>query len=364
MNRTLRNSLATAVVGGATLALPALALGVSTGSGASFPATAYTKWCQDSGLCSYTSKGSTGGINDFINGVVDFAATDAPLTATQASDLASKRGGVTPLYFPTLIGAITVPTNIDGVSKGINIKGPVLADIFRGAITTWNDARIRASNPGVTFPSAKITICVRSDGSGTSFGFTSYLSKVNSSFRSSVTASQTPNWPTSGVTVVKGPRNPGVASCIKTNKNSIGYVDISDARDAGLTKFFAKIGKTEVVKKKVGKKTKRVRQTVYILPSAGSALKAANLKNFKADLTLSLTASPAAGAYPIAITTWIIAYSNYGSAGKSSATRDEVKKVLNFVYSSPAQGALKDLRFAPLPAGLITVAKAQIAKIK
>jgi phosphate transport system substrate-binding protein len=360
VNRTLRNSLATAVIGGATLALPALALGVATGSGASFPATAYTKWCQDSGLCSYTSKGSTGGINDLINGVVDFAATDAPLTSTQASDLASKRGGATAIYFPTLIGAITVPTNIAGVTKGINLKGPVLADIFRGAITSWNDAKIRASNPGVTFPSAKITICVRSDGSGTSFGFSSYLSKVNSSFRTSVTASQTPNWPTSGVTVVKGPRNPGVAACVKANTNSIGYVDISDARDAGLTKFFSRIGKTERVK--VGRK--RVKKTIYILPSAGSALKAANLKTFKSDLTLSLTASPAKGAYPIAITTWLVAYSNYASAGKSTTARDDVKKVLNFAYSSAAQGQLKDLRFAPLPAGLITVAKAQIAKIK
>ncbi len=354
MNRTLRNSLATAVIGGATLALPALALGAATGSGASFPSTAYTKWCQDSGLCSYTSKGSTGGINDFINGVVDFAATDAPLTATQSSDLAAKRGGATPLYFPTLIGAITVPTNIDGVVAGLNLKGPVLAGIFQGTITSWNDARIRASNPGVTLPSAAITKCVRSDGSGTSFGFTSYLSKVSKDFRAAIGASQQPNWPTTGI--VKGPRNPGVAACIKANKNSIGYVDISDARDAGLTKTFAKIGKTEVVK---GKK-----KTVYVLPSAGSALKAANLTTFKADLTLSLTASPSKGAYPIAITTWIIAYSNYASAGKSTTARDDVKKVLDYAYSSAAQDGLKDLRFAKLPAGLVTVAKAQIAKIK
>ena len=152
MNRTLRNSVATAVIGGAALALPALALGSATGSGASFPATAYSKWCQDSGLCSYTSKGSTGGINDLINGVVDFAASDAPLTDQQKADLASKRGGATPLYFPTLIGTITVDTNIDGVSKGINFDGKTLADIFRGAITNWSDARIRKPNPGVTLP--------------------------------------------------------------------------------------------------------------------------------------------------------------------------------------------------------------------
>jgi len=360
VNRTLRNSLATAVIGGATLVLPALALGAATGSGASFPATAYTKWCQDSGLCSYTSKGSTGGINDFINGVVDFAATDAPLTAQQTSDLAAKRGGVTPLYFPTLIGTITVSTNIDGVSKGINFDGKTLADIFRGAITNWSDSRIRKPNPGVTFPNAPITLCVRSDGSGTSFNFTSYLSKVNPSFRGSVGASQQPAWPTSGITVVKGARNPGVAACVKANKNSVGYVDISDGRDAGLTKFFARIGKTETVKKN----GKRVKVTRYILPSSGSGAKAGNLKTIKPDLTVSLTASPAAGAYPITTTTWIIAYSNYAAAGKSATSREDVKKVLNYAYSSAGQGSLKELRFAPLSAPLAAAGKAQIKKIK
>lgn len=360
MNRTLRNSLAPAVVAGAALALPALALGAATGSGASFPATAYSKWCQDSGLCSYTSKGSTGGINDFINGVVDFAASDAPLTDQQLADLAAKRGGAKPLYFPTLIGTITVPTNIDGISKGINFDGPTLADIFRGAITNWSDARIRKPNPGVRFPNAPITLCVRADGSGTSFNYTSYLSKVNRSFRTSVGASQQPNWPTSGITVVKGARNPGVAQCIVSNKNSVGYVDISDARNAGLTSRFSKIGKSETVKKG----GKRVRVTRYILPSFGSGAKAGNLKTIKPDLTVSLTASPAAGAYPITTTTWILAYPNYAAAGKSSSARDDVKKVLNYVYSSRAQGDLRSLGFSALPAPLLAAGKAQIAKIK
>jgi phosphate transport system substrate-binding protein len=210
----------------------------------------------------------------------------------------------------------------------------------------------------VRFPSASITKCVRSDGSGTSFGFTSYLSKVSSAFRGAIGASQQPNWPTSGV--VKGARNPGVASCIKSNSNSIGYVDISDARDAGLTAKFSKIGKVETVRRN----GRRQRQTVYILPSAGSASKAANLTQFKRDLTLSLTASPAKGAYPITITTWILAYSSYGAAGKSSGDREDVKRVLNYAYSDAAQGSLRDLRFAPLPDGLVTVAKAQIKKIR
>lgn len=354
MNRTMRNTLVAAAVSGAALAGASAAMGATTASGASFPATAYGKWCQESGLCSYTSKGSTGGINDLINGVVDWAASDAPLTAEQRASLAAKRGGAKPVYFPTLIGAISVPTNINGVGRGINIDGGTLAGIFRGAITNWNDASIRRANPGVRLPNAPITICVRSDGSGTSFGFTSYLSKMSSTFRTQVGASQQPNWPTSGVTVVKGARNPGVAQCIKANENSIGYVDISDARDAGLTRYLAKIGKSEVVKGK--------RVTRYIAPSAGAAAKSANLTKFKKDLTLSLTASPAKGAYPITITTWVVTYSNYRAAGNGSLA--DVKKTLGYFYSPKAQGQLKELRFAALPKPLIDVAKKQLATLR
>lgn len=354
MNRTIRNTITAAVVAGAALGTASAAMGATTGAGASFPANAYTKWCQESGLCSYTSKGSTGGINDLINGVVDWAATDAPLTAEQLASLASRRGGAKPVYFPTLIGAISVPTNINGVARGINLDGGTLANIFRGSVNNWSHASIRKANPGVRLPNAPITLCVRQDGSGTSFGFTSYLSKMSPAFRGSVGASQQPNWPTSGITVVKGARNPGVADCIKRNDNSIGYVDISDARDAGLTAKLSKIGKSEVVKGK--------RKTVYIAPSAGAASKAANLTKFKADLTLSLTGSPAKGAYPITITTWVVTYSSYQAAGKGSLA--EVKQVLNYFYSTKAQGQLRELRFAPLPKPLIDVAKKQIATLR
>ncbi len=354
MNTTIRYTLVGAIASGAVLSMAGLAAGATTGSGASFPATAYSKWCQDSGLCSYTSKGSTGGINDLINGVVDWAATDAPLTGEQQAALASRRGGAKPVYFPTLIGAISVPTNISGVSKAINLDGGTLANIFRGAVRSWNDPSIRRANPGVRFPNAPITLCVRSDGSGTSFGFSGYLSKMSSAFRSQVGASQQPNWPTSGVTVVKGARNPGVAQCIKSNQNSIGYVDISDARDAGLTRTLSKIGKSEVVK---GKRVMR-----YIAPSAGASSKAANLTKFKKDLTISLTGSPAKGAYPITITTWVVTYSNYRAAGKGSL--GDVRKVLNYFYSPKAQGQLRTLRFAPLPKPLIDVAKKQLATLR
>lgn len=359
MNRTLRTSLVAAVAGGAMLAVPAAALGVATGSGASFPARAYQLWCQDSGLCSYTSKGSTGGITDQINGVTDWGGTDAPLTPDQLSRFSSSRGGARPLYFPTLLGAITVPVNIDGV-RNIKLDGSVIADIFEGRIDNWSDRRITRSNPGVRLPSTSITRCVRQDGSGTSFGFTSYLSKVSRTFRANIGASQQPNWP-SGVTVQRGPQNPGVARCVNDNRNSIGYVDIADARNFGFASKWAAVGKREVVRKRVkrGNRTRIVRRRVtrYIQPSAGATSKAANLRSFKADLTLSLTNSPATGAYPISITTWVIVPDNFARAGESASTRQDVVRMLNYFYSDAAQRRLRELQFAPLPKGLIDFIK-------
>ena len=189
--------------------------------------------------------------------------------------------------------------------EGVNFDGKTLADIFRGAITNWSDRRIRTPNPGVSFPNAPITLCVRSDGSGTSFNFTSYLSKVNPSFRSSVGASQSPRGRRAAHRR-EGRAQPGVAQLRHepTTTRSATWTS-SDARNAGLTRFFARIGKTETVKKN----GKRVRATRYILRACGSGSKAGNLKTVKPDLTVSLTASPAPGAYPITTTTWILAYS-------------------------------------------------------
>ena len=136
-----------AIVGGALFATAATALAETKGSGATFPRLAYQTWCQESGgLCSYTAKGSTGGINDFINGVVDFGASDAPLTDSQRGDLASKRGGAGVLYFPTLLGAVTIPTNISGQPGALQIRSKTLGEIFAGNITNWSDARIKADN--------------------------------------------------------------------------------------------------------------------------------------------------------------------------------------------------------------------------
>ncbi len=364
MNRTIRTTLTAATIGGAALTMAATALGASTGSGASFPALVYSDWCRDSGLCSYTSKGSTGGINDFIAGSVDFAASDAPLTSSQNDQLAAKRGGVKALYFPTLLGAISVPVNAPGLTKRLQLNGPTLADIFDGDITSWNDAKIKKDNPGVALPAQPITVCVRSDGSGTSFGFTTFLTKVSPSFGTKVGASQQPNW--TAPKVVRGARNPGVAQCIKDNQFSIGYVDLGDATNAGLAPSIAKIGKTETIT--ITRKGKRIKKTkiVYSVPSGPGITKAGD--GLKIDLArpdllqFQLANSKAAGAYPITITTFMLAYSDYSTAGKGGSLGD-VKSILGYAYGT-GQGRVANFGFAPLPKALLDAGKAQIALLK
>jgi phosphate transport system substrate-binding protein len=352
----MRTAIAATSVAGLVLVGAASALGAVTGSGATFPRIAYENWCRDSGLCSYTAKGSSGGITDLTNGVVDFAGSDATLTDQQAQALQSRRGtGI--YYFPTLLGAITVPTNVSGVNSRLKLDGKTVGGIFAGDITTWNDKAIAATNKGVKLPNASITVCVRSDGSGTSFGFSRYLTKVSPSFKSKVNFGQTPPW--TAPNVVKQPGNPGVANCVKSNDNSIGYVDLGDAINAGLTPKLAAIGKSQT--KKANGKNQRT--TVYVLPSVKSIQAAGGIKTLKPDLTIDFSASPAKGAYPIVVTTWILGFNNYGTAGKAGALQG-VRELLNYVYSKNAQNKLAALGFAPLPDNIVKAAKLQVARLK
>lgn len=372
MNKRVSRMAGAAV---ATLALAGAATAAAEvkGSGASFPRIAYQLWCQDSGgACSYTSKGSTGGINDFINGTVDFGASDAPLTREQLSDLSTKRGGSGVLYFPTLLGAVTVPTNIQGQRGALQLRGKTLGEIFSGSITRWNDARIVADNKtnprtkGFKFPNQPITLCVRQEGSGTSFAFSSYLVKASADFKKKVAAGQIPNW---GGNQVKSPGNAGVASCVTQNSGSIGYVDLGDARAAGLGPKLAAIGKSEVIQvtRKVKGKNRKVavRRVVYMAPSVPAILRAGNVdpKKIPSNLVLDLTQSPAKTAYPIVTTTWILAYTDYRKAGKSGSLSG-VKGMLNYFYSPKEQAKLSGLGFAPLPPAILTKAKAQLSKLR
>ncbi len=357
----------------ALLAGAATAAAEVQGSGATFPRIAYQLWCQDSGgVCSYTGKGSTGGINDVINGTVDFGGSDAPLTSQQLSDLAAKRGGSGILYFPTLLGAVTVPTNIQGQKGALQIRAKTLGEIFSGSITRWNDPRIvndNRTNPrtkGFRFPNQPIILCVRQDGSGTSYVFSSFLAKASADFKAKVQIAQVPNW---GGQLVKSPGNPGVASCVNQNSGSIGYVDMGDARAAGLGPKLAAIGKSEVIKVPRVIKGKRrmvtVRRLVYMPPSVPAIIRAGNIPASKVpnNLVMDLTLSPAKAAYPIVTTTWVLAYNNYGAAGKSGSAAG-VKSMLNYFYSPAQQAKLSGLGFAPLPPAILAKSRAQLAQLK
>lgn len=337
MNRTLRIA-AVAAVAGCSLAGAASAFGASTGSGATFPQIAYQQWCGESTLCSYTGKGSGGGIKDLTNKTVDWAGSDAPLTG---GELAAIGGRIT--YFPTLLGAVTVPVNISGVvGNKVKLDGRTVADIFDGDITSWNDRRITKINKGVKFPAAPIVVCVRSDSSGTSFGFSRYLGKVSKGFSAKVGGggSKTPNW--TAPNIAKGPGNAGVAHCVSSTQNAIGYVDLGDAISSGLKKNIAAIGKN-------GK---------YVLPSAKSITAAGNIKasQVKADLTIDLSASPAKGAYPITITTWVLVV-------PGRATNGSALNSVKYFLGNKAQGQLTGLGFAPLSPVLRTLANKQLSRV-
>lgn len=374
MKRSIRTLVSITVAGGAALAGAAPVLAETRGSGASFPRVAYQTWCQESGLCSYTSKGSTGGINDFTNGVVDFGASDAPLTDAQLATLASRRGGVTPVYFPTLLGAVTVPTNIEGQPGPLRLSAATVGKIFAGTITRWDDPVIKAENAqntkikGWRFPAQPITRCVRADGSGTSFAFTVALAKGSTVFRSRLAPSQLPAWP-AGSPILRGQGNPGVAACVSQTSGAIGYVDLADAGAAGLGPKIAAIGKVEKVriKRRVNGRTRfvTVRQMVYVRPTVTSMARAGQIAagRLPANLLVDMTMSGISSAYPITTTTWVLAYSDFGAAGKSSSLAG-TKAVLEYYYSAKAQARLANLGFAPLPPQLLDAAKAQLARLK
>lgn len=363
-----------AIAAGATFATAATALAEVKGSGASFPRLAYQGWCVSSGgLCSYTSVGSGAGIKALADGLVDFAASDAPLTDQQLATLSAQRGGSGVLYFPTLLGAVSIPVNVPGAPSNIQLRGRTVGQIFSGDITNWNDARIKADNAlnprtkGFAFPNLPITVCVRSDGSGTSFVASNFFAKASPEFKAKVTVGQQPNW--SAPQIVRSQQSVGVVNCVKSTSGSVGYVDLGDARNAGLSRNVAAIGKSEVIKVpvKVNGKTKLVakRRLVFSVPSVDAIQRAGNIDaaSIPKNLVVDMSLSPAKSAYPIVTTTWVLAYSDYTAAGKAGSLAG-VKSVLDYFYSSAAQAQLAANSFAALPVPLLNAAKAQMKLLK
>ena len=229
------------------------------------------------------------GVTDLASGAVQFAGSDSPIPAAEEANFKGK----TVLYFPVVIGPITLSYNLSGLSKPLQLSAPVIARIFEGKITTWNNSAIAADNPGVTLPSTAITIAVRSDSSGTTKNFSQFLAAGAGSAWTLGTSSII-KWPS---TAHAGSGNGGVAQIIKSTPGAIGYVDYATAKASGLT--FAS------VKNKAGN---------YVAPSPDSASAAASQVTVKPDLTFSAIWAPGAASYPITYQSWVLVYQTQPSA--------------------------------------------------
>lgn len=280
----------------------------------------------------YTKSGSSAGKSDLANQIKQFAGTDSLI---KDADKASFKGGNV-LYFPIAGAPITISFHLSGV-KELSLSPDTIAGIFGADITTWDDAKIRADNPGVTLPSTKIAVVHRSDGSGTTSNFTSYLKKAAPSVWK-LDAGDTVSWPS---TTIGAEKNSGVASTISSTDGSVGYVDLADAVNADLT--LAK------VKNKSGK---------FVAPTLAAASAALEGAKIDDDLTFDPLDADGATAYPITSPTWIIVYEKQPGADTAAA----LVGYLNFVLTD-VQSAASGVGYARLPAALQQKAIAQLDKI-
>jgi phosphate transport system substrate-binding protein len=311
------------------------------GAGSTFAAPIYQQWgsnLKSQGVSvNFNGVGSGAGIAQLQAGTVDFAGSDPAMKPTEVS---AAKGPV--LQFPVAFGGITVSYNLSGVKTGLKLDGPTLANIFLGKIKTWNDSAIKSLNPGVTLPSTSITVVHRSDSSGTTKGFATYLSDYSSAWTAAAgKPDKTVKWPTG--TGAQG--NSGVAAAIKQTPGAIGYVEQAYALQNGFT--FA------AIKNSSGS---------YIVPSLAAASAAAEGIKVPPDLTISVINSPNPTAYPITSQTFVIAYKDMCKAGVSQSVASGVKKFITYGLGA-GQGVEKQLDYAPLPAALLSKATAQLSEL-
>nr|WP_291221748.1 phosphate ABC transporter substrate-binding protein PstS [Dokdonella sp.] len=338
---TFSIKLCAAAIGLATaVAVPVAEAADITGAGASFVFPLMSKWSTDYNAATgnkvnYQSIGSSGGIAQIKGGTVDFGSSDAPLKST---DLAA--AGL--VQFPSVIGGVVPVVHLPGIEPGkLKLSGPVLADIFLGKVAKWNDPAIGALNEGVALPDTKITIVHRSDGSGTTFNFVNYLSKVSPEWKSRVGEGTSVQWPTG----LGGKGNEGVAAYVKQVKNSIGYVELSYALQNKMT--------YTQMQNAAGK---------FVAPNAESFAAAAASADWAnaTDFSLVITDAPGDQAWPITATNFILMHAQPKDAARSQATRE----FFGWAYANGKQQA-SALDYVPLPDKLVEQIKAYwSAKIK
>lgn len=296
------------------------------GAGATFPLPFYNVVFEQFGQVNgdqvaYGGIGSGGGVRNLRDKIVDFAGSDAFLSDKEMAEMAPV------VHIPTCMGAVVLAYNLDGVN-GLKLSGEIIADIFAGDIKMWNDERLAALNPGVELPAEAIIPVYRSDGSGTTFVFTDYLTKVSPTWASEYGMGKSVNFPTGQA--AKG--NPGVAGVIKQTKNTIGYVGSEYAFAQGIP--YASIENLH---------------GEFIQPSSAT-ISAAASGEIPADTRCSITNSDAVGAYPISTFTWMIIYKEQNYSDRTKEQAEATLDLLRYILSDEAQNMTSEVHYAPLPA--------------
>ncbi len=315
------------------------------GAGATFPYPMYSKWFDEyhkknaNLQINYQSIGSGGGIKQVTEGTVDFGATDAFLNDDQLKTFQDKHGfGV--LHFPTVMGAVVPTYNIPGVDAALNFTPEALAGIFLGKITKWNDPTIADANKGVKLPAEDIVVVHRADGSGTSYCWTDYLSKVSDEWKTKVGKGTSVNWPVG----LGGKGNEGVTGTVKNTPNSIGYVELIYAESNKIPYGNVKNAEGAFVKASL---------TAVSAAAAGAA------KNMPEDFRVSIVNAPGKAAYPISTFTWLLIPEKFSDAAK----RDAIKGFLKWSLSE-GQNYAEALSYAKLPKEVVTKEMKALGKIQ
>src|SRR3954466_106043 len=322
------------------LAMPVLSQTTLNGAGATFPYPIYSKWFSEyrklhsEVQINYQSIGSGGGIRQVTAGTVDFGASDMPMTDKQ---LAEFKGKI--LNLPTVLGAVVPAYNVPGVTEALKFTPEALSGIFLGKISKWNDKAIASANPGVNLPNNDIILVHRSDGSGTSFIFTDYLSKVSPEWKSSVGADTSVKWPIG----MGGKGNEGVAGMIRQLQGSIGYVELIYA-----------------LQNKIPYGSVRNASGNFVRASLESVTAAAaSAPKMPADFRVSITNAPGKDAYPISSFTWLLIPVQSKDAARGKILSD----FLNWMVTD-GQQMTTALSYAPLPEGVIAKVKEAIKQVK
>ena len=308
-------------------------------AGATFPYPIYSKWfsefsAQHPGVqINYQSIGSGGGIRQVTAGTVDFGASDGPMSDEQLA--ASK---VKLIHIPTVLGAVVPVYNLPGVSADLHFAPDVLADIYLGKITNWNDARLAKDNPGVKLPNQEIYVVHRSDGSGTTYIFTDYLSKVSPDWKSGVGKSTAVAWPRG----IGGKGNEGVAGLVRQMPGAIGYVELIYALQNHIPYGYMRNAAGTWLKASI----------------EGVTAAAASVKTMPADFRVSITNAPGKDAYPISSFTWLLIPTHPTDAAKEKVIKDYLNWMLDH-----GESEVSSLDYAPLPTNVAEKVRAAVAKL-